>query len=219
MRKVFKHLFVPSVDLKTTTIDGKRHYVLEDGTTYLKSVTSILGEKLDKTALLEWKKKVGEAEANRISTQAARRGTAIHSLAESYVLNEDMKPIYDKAMPVNVDSFKMLAPFIDENVDNILGIELALYSKALKCAGRTDLVADYNGVTSIIDFKTSFKTKKEEWIENYFIQATVYSMMFEWMYKIAVPQIVILIAVDNETPQVFIKERSKYVDRVLEIFY
>lgn len=210
---------MPSVDLKTTTIDGKRHYVLEDGTTYLKSVTSILGEKLDKTALLEWKKKVGEVEANRISTQAARRGTAIHSLAESYVLNEDMKPIYDKAMPVNVDSFKMLTPFIDENVDNILGIELALYSKALKCAGRTDLVADYNGVTSIIDFKTSLKTKKEEWIENYFIQATVYSMMFEWMYKIAVPQIVILIAVDNETPQVFIKERSKYVDRVLEIFY
>ncbi len=76
-----------------------------------------------------------------------------------------------------------------------------------------------DGKLSIIDFKTSRKLKKEEWITNYFIQATVYAMMFEWIYKIAVPQIVILITVDNEkTPQTFVMERSKYVDRVLEMF-
>jgi len=100
-----------------------------------------------------------------------------------------------------------------------MGIELPLYSKSLGCAGRTDLVAEYDGVLSIIDFKTSRKPKKEEWIESYFLQSTVYSMMFEWTYKIAVPRIAIIITVDDEkTPQTFVMERSKYVERVLEIF-
>lgn len=217
-RKIFKHHPLPETPLSTINENGARYYVMPDGTK-LKSVTTILGERLDKTALIEWRKKVGEEEANRISTQAARRGTAIHSLAESYILNKDMGEIYKKAMPVNVESFKQIIPLLDEKVDNILGVEMALYSKALKCAGRTDLIAEYDGKVSVIDFKTSRKLKKEEWIESYFLQATVYSMMFEWIYKISVPQIVIIIAVDNEkTPQVFKLERSQFVERVLEIF-
>lgn len=215
--KKFKHNFVPFVELTTENINGQRHYVLPDGLTKLKSVTTILGEKLDKTALLEWRKKVGEAEANRISTQAARRGTSIHKLAERYVLNEEN--IYRDEMPVNVDTFKTIKQALDDHVDNIMGIELPLYSKALGCAGRTDLVAEYDGKLSIIDFKTSLKLKRPEWIESYFLQSTVYSMMFEWTYKFAVPQIVIMIAVDNEkTPQTFVMERSKYVNKVLEVF-
>ena len=218
-RKIFKHELVQSIDLKTETINGCRYYVLPDGLTKLKSVTTILSEKTDKTALLEWRKKIGEEEANRISTQAARRGTAIHHLAENYVLNNEMAPIYSKSMPVNIESFKPIAEHLDQHVDNILGVELALYSKALGCAGRTDMVAEYDDTISIIDFKTSKKLKKEEWIESYFLQATVYSMMFERLYKISVPQIVIIITVDNErAPQVFIKERSNYVNKVLELF-
>jgi genome maintenance exonuclease 1 len=215
--KKFKHNFVPFVELSTETIDGQRHYVLPDGTTKLKSVTTIISEKSDKTALYEWRKKVGEEEANRISTQAARRGTSIHKIAERYVLNEEN--IYKDEMPINVETFKSIQNILDDHVDNILGVELPLYSKALKCAGRTDLVAEYDGVLSIIDFKTSRKLKKLEWIENYLLQSTVYSMMFEWTYKIAVPQFVIIIAVDDEkTPQTFVMERSKYVDKVLEVF-
>ena len=215
--KKFKHNFVPFVELSTETIDGKRHYVLPDGATKLKSVTTILSEKTDKKALFEWRKRVGEEEANRISTQAANRGTSIHKIAERYVLNEEN--IYKDQMPVNVETFMSIKGVLDEHVDNILGIELPLYSKALGCAGRTDLVAEYDGKLSIIDFKTSRKPKKEEWIENYFLQSTVYSMMFEWTYKFAVPQIAIIITVDNEkTPQTFVMERSKYVERVLEIF-
>lgn len=216
-RKIFKHNFVPFVELKTENINGRRHYVLPDGVTKLKSVTTILGEKLDKTALIEWKKRVGEAEAQRISTQAARRGTAIHKMAEKYVLNENN--IFENQMPVNIESFDPIKQILDKHVDNLFGVELPLYSKSLKCAGRTDLVGEYDGVLSIIDFKTSRKPKKLEWIENYLLQSTVYSMMFEWTYKIAVPQIVIIITVDNEkTPQVFKLERSQYVKRVLEVF-
>lgn len=192
---------------------------MPDGVTKLKSVTTVLSEKLDKTALLEWRKKVGEEEANKISTQAARRGTAIHNLAEKYVLNEDMDPIFRKEMPINVETFKKIQPVLDEKIGLVLGVEMPLYSKVLGCAGRTDLVAEYDGKLSIVDFKTSRRLKKEEWIENYFLQATIYSMMFEWTYNIAVPQIAIIIAVDDEeTPQTFVMERSKYIDRVKELF-
>lgn len=215
-RKIFKHNLVPVTELTTETIDGQRHYVLPDGVTKLKSVTTLLGEKLDKTALLEWRKKVGEDEARKVSVQAARRGTAIHAIAERYVLNEEK--FYGNEMPVNVESFKPIKEALDQHVDNILGIELPLYSKALGCAGRTDLVAEYKGIPSIIDFKTSRKPKKAEWIESYFLQSTIYSMMFEKIYDIQIPQIAIIIAVDDEkTPQTFVMERSQFVNRALEV--
>lgn len=216
-KKIFKHNLVPSINVNTEMIDNKRYYVLDDGTK-LKSVTTVLGEQLDKTALEEWKARVGEVEAKKISTQAATRGTAIHRMAEKYLLNEDN--IYMKEMPVNIETFSSIRKALDKHVDNIQGIELPLYNKTLKCAGRTDLVAEFDGVLSIIDFKTSKKLKEEDWIESYFLQSTVYSMMFEWIYKFAVPQIVIIIAVDHEpNPQIFKMDRSKYVNRVLEIFY
>lgn len=215
-RKIFKHTLVPKTYLTTESINGQRWYSLPDGT-YLKSVTSVLSEKLDKTALLEWKAKVGEEAAERISVQAARRGTAIHNIAERYVLNESRYYLPNE-MPINIESFKPIKSVLDAYVDNILGVELPLCSKALGVAGRTDLVAEYKGVASIIDFKTSKRLKKEEWIENYFLQSTIYSMMFERMYSIAVPQIVIVITVDDEiTPQTFVMERSKFVNRALEV--
>jgi genome maintenance exonuclease 1 len=214
-RKIFKHSLVEPFTLSQQTIDGKRFYVLPEGIK-LKSVTTVLSEKTDKTALFEWRKRVGNEEANKISVRAGRRGTSVHGIAERYVLNEEN--YYKKEVPANIDSFKQIKPIIDKNVDNIYGIELALFSKTLKAAGKTDLVAHYNGVPSIIDFKTSLKLKKEEWIENYFLQSTTYSMMFESLYKIQIPQIVIIIAVDHESPQVFVKERKQYVNKVIEIF-
>ena len=214
--KTFNHAMVPFTELLTETIDGKRHYVLPDGVTRLKSVTSVLDEKLDKTALYEWRRRVGDAEANKVSVQAARRGTAVHKIAERYVLNE--KDIYKDQMPNNVESFQPIKLALDEHVDNILGIELPLYSKALGCAGRTDLIAEYDGVVSIIDFKTSRKPKKLEWIESYIMQTTIYAMMFERMYSLRVPQLAIIVSVDNEkTPQTFVLERDPYIDKVLKL--
>jgi len=215
--KTFNHAMVPFTELLTETIDGKRHYVLPDGVCKLKSVTTLLDEKLDKTALYEWRRRVGDAEANKVSTQSSRRGTAVHKIAERYVLNE--KDIYKDQMPSNVETFQPIKLALDEHVDNVMGIELPLYSKALGCAGRTDLIAEYDGVVSIIDYKTSRKEKKLEWIESYIIQTTIYAMMFERMYRIAVPQIAIIVSVDNEkTPQTFVLERDLYVDRVLKLF-
>lgn len=215
LRKIFRHNLVPEVEIETTSIDGIRYYVLPNGEKF-RSVTTVISESMDKTALLEWRKKVGEEEAQKISTQAARRGTAVHSLAERYVLNQE--DYLRGAMPSGIDAFKTLQKLIDKHVDNILGIELPLYSNVLKTAGRCDLIAEFDGVPSVIDFKTSRRIKQEDWIQSYFLQTTVYSMMFERMYNIKIPQIAIMIAVDHEEPQLFVKDRGEYVNRVLEIF-
>mgnify|MGYP003340071493 CR=1 FL=1 len=85
-------------------------------------------------------------------------------------------------------------------------------------AGRTDCVATWNGIPSIIDFKTSRKLKEEQWIHSYFLQATAYAIMFEERTQLHIPQFVILIAVDNEQPQVFRKNTAEYVDEVKRLF-
>lgn len=216
MRKIFNHQLVTPIDLQQQSIDGTRYYALPNGEKF-KSVTTVLSEKMDKTHLIEWRKRVGEAEANKISVQAARRGTAIHTIAENYVMNK--KDYYGNAMPANIDMFKGIRHHIDETINTVLGVELPLFSRALRAAGKADLIATYKGVPSIIDFKTARRLKKEEWIKNYFLQATAYSLMFEGLYKIHIPQIVVIIGVDHEKePQVFPMARKNYIDEVVEIF-
>jgi genome maintenance exonuclease 1 len=212
---MFEHAFFPSMKLERVVIDGKRHYVTPEGNKY-KSVTTILDQKLDKTALLEWRKKVGDEEANRISTQAANRGTAIHSIAEHYLLNNENYP--PKSMPANIDTFRRLRPVIDDHIGKIYGLEYYLYSDVLRTAGATDCIAEFDGINSIVDFKTSRKLKKEEWIHSYFLQATCYAMMAEERLPITIPQIAILIAVDHEDPQLFVKPKYLYEDEVRELF-
>lgn len=213
--KHFNHKLVPEFELSDEIIDGKRFYTLHDGTK-LKSVTTVLGEKLDKSALLKWREAVGDEEADKIGRIAAARGSILHNLNEALIRNEVIDT--RRVMPFHLATFHQFRKELEKHVDDILGIELPLASKALGVAGRTDLVARWDGVPSIIDYKTSKRLKEEDWIESYFLQTTIYSLMFEWTYKIKIPQIVVLIAVDHENDcQVFIKERALYVNRVLEL--
>ena len=208
-------MFVPEIDLKDQFVDGKRYYFLPDGRKF-KSVTTIIGEKTDKKGLMEWRKRVGEQEANRITAIATRRGTAVHNLCESYLLNKE--GFTDNKSPIDVDTFKSLQKLLNKYVDDIFGIELPLYSTLLRAAGRSDVIAKFDGELSIIDFKTSTRPKPEEWVENYFIQATVYSLMFEEIYHIKVPQLAIMMAVDNDQPQLFVKKTKNYYSKVKEYF-
>lgn len=211
---MFFHNFIDVPTCSRTEIDGIRYYQTPAGT--FKSVTTILGEKLDKSGLITWKERVGEEEAAKVSTQASRRGTAIHNLAEAYLLNKsDWKR---GAMPVNLDTFSRIKPILDRNIGSIYGIEVPLYSAKLKAAGTCDLLAGFNGINSIIDFKTSKRIKKEEDIEGYFIQATSYSIMAEELTDLKFPQIVIIMSVDDDESIVFIKSASDYYKRTLEIF-
>lgn len=215
MRKYFKHNLVPEINITSETIDGSRYYTLENGKKY-RSVTTIISQKSDKTALLEWKKRVGEEEAKRVTAMASSRGTAVHSIAEKYVLNQD--DYSENVSPINLDTFNSIKPFIDKYIGTIYGIELPLYSDLLNAAGRTDVVADFDGTLSIVDFKTSKKEKKEEWIRNYFIQTTAYALMYEEMYSVKVPQIAIMIAVDNDPAQLFVKKTKDYYQDVKRFF-
>lgn len=214
-KKIFEHDFMNTPKLERVEVDGKRYYRLPNGGLAI-SVTTALGDASDKSALIAWKKRVGEQKAQQISTQAANRGTALHSICENYLLNEEDYP--PKAMPINIASFKKLRPYMDNHIGRVYGVEQSLYSERLMAAGTADCIAEWNGVPSIIDFKTSLKLKREDWIENYFLQATTYALMVEELTNHKVPQIVIMISVDDEEPQIFIKDKDQYVNRVKEIF-
>jgi len=131
---------------------------------------------------------------------------------ESYIKNEEYSTYYnDTLMPDMKQAFRNMLPTL-ERIDNVHYVEAMLYSEAIGLAGQVDCIAEFDGVTSIIDFKTSLKPKKEEWILNYFEQCTAYSLMYEDMTGIKARQIVVLISVDHEIhPQVFVKNRSQYV--------
>lgn len=212
--KTFKHDFVGNLEeIEAVYEGGKRFYLLPDGQK-VPSVTTVLSS-LNKEQLERWRQSVGEEEAERVRKQATVRGTAVHEICEKYLRNEDYKT---KTSPIHLDTFSQIKPILDNNVDTIYGIELPLFSYRLKTAGRTDCIAEWNGTPAIIDFKTSKKPKKREWIENYFIQATCYSLMCWERINIKVPNFVIIIAVDHEEPQVFHEKVGDYLDKTVRLF-
>ena len=192
-------------------IDGKRFYVTPDGNAY-PSITTVLSLQ-DKPGLKKWKEDVGEKEAKRISQESMRIGTAVHQMAEFYLSNYVIK-LKDEDKKI-VDTFNRLR-FLLGNINNIVGVEIPLFSDLLRVAGTTDCIAEYNGVLSVIDFKTSRKPKKEEWIDDYYMQTFAYKLMFEEMTGIEIQQIVILVAcVESFDVQVF-KKPAKDADEWLE---
>ena len=205
---------VPNIEAKMTA--NGRVYETPEGNHY-PSVTTVLSNRPEKKkSLAEWRKRVGEKKATEISTQAARRGTSVHRLVEDYLV--DLKEPDLSEMPSAVSSFKSIRKSLDANLEVIRGIEVPLYSNRLKLAGRCDCVGQWSGKNSIIDFKTSKKLKKEEWIEEYFLQCTAYSLMFEERTGIVTEGIVVLISVDDyNDPQVFMKSRNGYIDTLQEL--
>lgn len=208
--KLFEHNADAPVLEKLTRSneDGKRIYRTPTGEGY-PSVTTVLGI-LGKEDIAKWRKRVGEEEANRISTQAARRGTAVHKLCEDYLDND---PDYSKKhMPANIQMFNTMKPILDERINNIWYQECFLYSNELQTAGQVDCIAEWDGELAVVDFKTSRKLKKEEWILNYFMQVSFYAKAFEEMTGTPVKKGVVFIGVDNEDPQVFEFNTEDYLD-------
>jgi hypothetical protein len=200
------------IELQTITLNGKRLYLTPDGKKY-PSITTILSE-YKKESIIEWRKRVGDAEANKISSKASRRGTKVHKLCENYLNNE--KNIFDGYTPDNIEMFKSIQPILDD-IEVVYGQEKTLFSHHLRTAGRVDCVAKFRGRKSIIDFKTSSKIKKKEWIDNYFMQGAGYSVMWEEMTNIPISRIVIIIAVHQEQPQIFIEKRDDWIQKFIEL--
>lgn len=202
---------LPKMTRKTT--EQGRKYFTPDGNAY-PSITTVLGI-LSVDGIMKWRKRVGEEEANKISHQAATRGTSVHKLAEDYIDNvDDWK---GKAMPNNLYTFSHLKNIIDNRLNNVWFQEEYLYSDRLKCAGQVDCIAEFDGELSIIDFKTSRKPKKIEWITNYFIQASFYAAAFYERTGVPIKQGVILITVDHNEPQVFKINPHDYLQQFLDV--
>lgn len=157
-----------------------------DGASY-PSITTILSRTADKSTLDAWKARVGEEEANRISRQSTKHGSELHLLMENFVCGHEIPKASFKSQQV----FNLLRPVISKRVTTIYGCESPLYSHSLKVAGRTDLVCDFDGVPSILDWKTVKLpgVKKEEFILDYRLQGTFYgTCVNEGDYPIKIQQ-------------------------------
>ena len=210
----FKQELIEFENLESVTSETGRMYRTPEGMIY-PSVTTALGA-MSKQGIIEWRKRVGEEEANKITRQAARRGTRLHNLLEKYLMNDYN---YGKGqMPSDLDLFHKIKQILDKNVSVVRGQEFALYSNIMKVAGRCDLLCDYDGKLSVVDFKSASKEKKEEYITNYFYQATAYCLMVKELKDIDVDQFYILIASEAPNAQVFRGEVSKFTTKDLGIW-
>ena len=189
-------------ELKTETIDGKRIYETPNGDKYI-SITSLLSN-LSKASIQKWRERVGEDEARKITTQASRRGTSVHNICESYIKNEYGH--LDGRMPNEVDLFSSIQPLLNR-IDNIHVVEGSMWSDHLKLAGRTDLIGEFDNRLSVIDYKTSSKKKTWEMCHQYFMQGAFYAVAYEERTGIPVDTIVIIMAVENERPLLFVEKK------------
>jgi hypothetical protein len=189
---MFNHIHHDFPKLIQENLDGTRVYVTPTGEKY-PSVTTVLSDH-GKEAILEWRKKVGEEKANKISRQATTRGTGVHKAIETYLKNEDISQL--EMMPNVKSLFYRMKKELDGKINNIHCLEEKLFSHELKLAGTVDCVAEHEGVLSVVDFKTSIRLKKKENIGGYFMQGVAYAKMFSEMTNLNIDKIVILIGVD-----------------------
>ena len=181
---------------RETQTNGKRQYVGDDSIP-VPSVTTVLSETGDKTALIAWRKRVGDAEATRISTEAAGLGTKVHNAIEKYILQEEWDTFGNNHVSILA---KTMTTMMVENglnkIDELWGVEVGLIAAGLY-AGTSDAIGVYEGEDAIIDFKTAKKIKKREWIEDYFMQGGAYALAHNEMMGTEISKVVILM-VDRE---------------------
>ena len=211
--KKFNHVGTTLTELTTENIDGKRHYVTPNGS-YI-SITTLLAN-LSKDGIQKWRNRVGATEANRISTKASRQGNAIHALCEKYIKNEE--GFLTESMPHLVEMFDSILPLLDR-IDNVHVTEGALYSDELGLAGRTDLIAEFDGKLAIIDYKTSRRIKTWEMCASYFMQGAFYAHAYEERTGIQINNIVIIMAVENEEPLLFRETKDRWLEPLQQVIY
>lgn len=214
-------MIIPKYDytpLAKESVEGKRHYALPDGSR-VPSVTTILEKtkpEEKKQALQEWRNRVGHERAQQITTEAANRGTRMHTYLERYVKGDDIGEL--PTNPFAQPSWFMAAKVILEGLqhaDEYWGSEVPLYYSGLY-AGTTDLVGVWKGQPAIMDFKQTNKPKKREWIDDYFLQLAAYAEAHNDTYGTEINTGVILMcakpATEHEDPvyQEFVLEPKDY---------
>ena len=210
---MFTHRPVEIPELSTKNINRKRFYQTPEGKLY-PSITTVL-QRRKMEGLMEWRKRVGDDVANYVARTAAARGTKVHHMCEDFLNNNFDEEIHKKNfLPYTL--FGQLKPHLQDKVNNIMSQECGLYSDKYMVAGRVDCIGEYNGIPSIIDFKTSTRERNDDWNESYYIQASAYAEMFEERTGIEINQIVILVVTEDGIVQEFIKTKENYLPLLVE---
>jgi genome maintenance exonuclease 1 len=210
---MFNHVDIKLPQLERETIDGIRYYKVPDEEELLRlvSITSVTSHK-NRQFFANWRKKVGEEEADKITRQATSRGTDMHLLVEHLLKNENLPEV----QPLSQLLFKIAKQDLNR-INNIYALESSLYSKVLGVAGTVDCIAEFDGELAIIDFKTSKKPKPREWIEHYFVQCAAYACMFYELTNIPVKKLVIIMSCENGDCVVYEeRDKSKYIKLLTE---
>tara|TARA_R110002020_G_scaffold9710_11_gene38082 strand:- start:663 stop:1352 length:690 start_codon:yes stop_codon:yes gene_type:complete len=208
---MFTHIEIDYPSLTRETIDGVRYYDTPDGKK-LVSITSIISH-YQREIFREWRAKVGNDEANRVTKQATSRGTDFHSLAESHLLNRELP----RVQPLSQYLFVQAKPTLDK-IDNVHAIEQSLFSYELGVAGSVDCIAEYTGKSgeselAVIDFKTSKKPKPRAWVDSHFVQCAAYACMLYEMTGIMVKKFVIIMTCEDGEVKVYEEyDKRKYIN-------
>jgi len=208
---MFNHIGVELPEVKTKNVNRKRFYVTPDG--IYPSITTVLNVR-KREGLAEWRKRVGEDVANYIARTAATRGTKVHKMCEDFLNNEEVVQDNREFLPWCL--FQQMKPVLEQKLNNIYAQEAGLWSDKYKVAGRVDCIAEWDGVPSIIDFKTSRSERNDEYNESYYIQAAAYAEMFEERTGTPIEQIVILVVTEDGQIQEFVKKKHEYLPMLVE---
>ena len=218
---IHENNYEPFPELTAIKYKGMRFYEVPNGYKY-PSITTVIGKQRSKSeGLQRWREKIGEDAAKLISRKAANRGTAFHYICEDYLNNQDIQDHKGKNF-LSWCMFGELKSNIDDAIGKVVLQEQAMFSDEFGVAGRCDFVGEYNGKLAVVDFKTTTTEKKEEWIDDYFVQAAAYAKMFEEHTKVPVDKIVIMMVAENATVQIWENNTKDYLDKlsaIVEEFY
>ena len=206
---MFNHVDLDLPQLERETIDGVRYYQTPEGNQKLVSITSVISH-INRQIFIDWRKKVGAQEADKITRKATSRGTDFHTLTENHLNNDRFET--GKVHPLSEFMF-LLAKDQLSKIDNIHALESSLYSLELGIAGTVDCIAEHDGELAVIDFKTSKKPKPREWIDHYFVQCAAYACMLYEMTGIMVKKFVIIMSCENGECVVYEEyDKRKYIN-------
>ena len=197
------HNFLGDLELQKKETNGIRLYNLPNGA-WVPSITSVTSF-YNRQIFVDWRKRVGIEEANKITRKATARGTDFHEAVELYMLNKEIE--WGDFKPLTKFMFHHATPYLDR-INNVHAIERTLYSEYLGLAGRVDCIAEYDGELAVIDFKTSTKIKPEKWLENYFVQEMFYASAYYELTGIPITKLITIMVTPEGDVKVFDKRNK-----------
>ena len=217
------HTCFQGSELERFMIEGVRHYREKGSTIAYPSVTSVLSF-INGPKFADWRRRVGEEEANRVTKHATTRGTNLHTLFEHFLNNEDITGLKEWEVPLVNLMFRAAKPELAKHVDNIYQQETQMSSDRLCLAGTVDLICEWDGELAVVDFKTSAKTKPEAWLESYFVQLSAYWAMFSEKTGVVPKKLVVFLVAENGDIQIverrnpldYLKTLREYVSQFIQ---